>query len=106
MKFTPCSTVRCRYYLMNDGRIYCEGSSGAFNSNFSVMQYSGGTVRFLNGLYTDGDETSFSYYFTPSNQYGDPAQNAGDSKIEEKAANTFINNWNGAVTLPALSLIG
>lgn len=100
------SSVRCRYYLMNDGRIYCEGSSGAFNSNFSVMQYSGGTVRFLNGLYTDGDETSFSYYFTTSNQYGDPAQNAGDSKIEEKAANTFINNWNGAITLPALSLIG
>lgn len=100
------STARCRYYLMNDGRVYCEGSSGAFNSNYSVMQYSGGTVRFLNGLYTDGDENSFSYYFTTSNQYGDPALSAGDSKIEEKAANTFIDNWNSAITLPALSLIG
>lgn len=106
---TPVSVVRSQvrdcYYLMNDGKLYNEGSSGAMSSNFSVMQYSGGTVRFLNGLYTWGDGDSFGYYYTTSNQYGDPALLAGDSKMEEKAADAFLTNWRNSTVLPPLSLI-
>ena len=67
-------------------------------------------LRFLNGLYTtdtlaDGSATALAYYFTTSNQYGDPALMAGDSAMEEKAAMTFINSWRDAVCLPDLCLI-
>ena len=101
------STVRARLYLMNDGRLFLEGSNSAASSCYSVMQYSGGTLRFLNGLYTTdaAGDGSTAYYFTTSNQYGDPALMAGDSAMEEKAAMTFINSWRDAVCLPDLCLI-
>lgn len=104
------SSVRCRYYLMNDNRIYCEGSSGAAYSNFSVMQYSAGTIRFLNGLYTtdvlaDGTPSPYTYYYTTSNQFGDLSLLPGDNGMEEKAANTFLKSWQDAITLPNLCLI-
>ena len=101
------STVRARLYLMNDGRLFLEGSNSAASSCYSVMQYSGGTLRFLNGLYTTdaAGDGSTDYYFTTSNQYGDPALMAGDSAMEEKAAMTFINSWRDAVCLPDLCLI-
>lgn len=104
------STVRARLYLMNDGKLFLEGSNSAASTCYSVMQYSGGVLRFLNGLYTtdtlaDGSATALAYYFTTSNQYGDPALMAGDSAMEEKAAMTFINSWRDAVCLPDLCLI-
>lgn len=105
------SSVRCRYYLMKDNKIYCEGSSGAAFDNYSVMQYSAGTVRFLNGLYTtnvlaDGSPSPYTYYFTTSNQFGDLSLLSGDNGMEEKAAATFLNSWRDATTLPGLCLIG
>lgn len=104
------SQARSRLFLMQDNRIYNEGSSGAANNNFSVMQFSGGQLRFLNGLYTtdtlpDGSPSTYTYYFTTSNQYGDPALQNGDNALEEKVANTFLNSWRSAITLPELCLI-
>ncbi len=104
------STVRSRLYLMQDGKIYYEGSSGAAYSYYSVLQYSGGLLRFLNGLYTtntlaDGTEIPYSYYYTTSNQYGDLSLLGGDSAMEEKVANTFVESWRNSVCLPELCLI-
>lgn len=105
------STIRSRLFLMQDNKIYNEGSSGAASDNFSVMQFSGGRLRFLNGLYTadvlaDGSPSPYTYYFTTSNQYGDLALLGGDNGMEEKVANTFLNSWRDSVTLPELCLIG
>ncbi len=104
------STARSRLYLMNDGKIYNEGSSGAANDNYSVLQYSGGTLRFLNGLYTtatlaDGTQIPYSYYYTTSNQYGDLTLMSGDNVMEEKVANTFVDSWRNSIYLPELCLI-
>lgn len=104
------SWARSRLFLMEDNRIYNEGSSGAAYSNFSVMQLSGSQLRFLNGLYTtdtlaDGSPSPYTYYFTTSNQYGDLALLAGDNGMEEKVANTFLNSWRASITLPELCLI-
>lgn len=105
------STIRSRLFLMQDGKIYNEGSSGAASDNYSVMQYSGGQLRFLTGLYTtnalaDGSPSPYTYYFTTSNQYGDLALLSGDNGMEEKVANTFLNSWRDSITLPELCLIG
>lgn len=104
------STIRSRLFLMQDNKIYNEGSSGV-SDNYSVMQFSGGQLRFLNGLYTtnalaDGSPSPYTYYFTTSNQYGDLALLGGDNGMEEKVANTFLNSWRGSITLPELCLIG
>ena len=104
------SWARSRLFLMQDNKIYNEGSSGAASSNFSVMQLSGGQLRFLNGLYTtdvlaDGTPSPYTYYFTTSNQFGDLALLSGDNGMEEKVADTFLNSWRGAITLPELCLI-
>ena len=104
------SWARSRLFLMQDNKIYNEGSSGAASSNFSVMQFSGGQLRFLNGLYTtdvlaDGSPSPYTYYFTTSNQYGDLALLPGDNGMEEKVADTFLNSWRGSITLPELCLI-
>lgn len=104
------SWARSRLFLMQDGKLYNEGSSGAARSNFSVMQFSGGQLLFLNGLYTtdtleDGSPSPYTYYFTTSNQFGDLALLGGDNGMEEKVANTFLDSWRGAITLPELCLI-
>lgn len=104
------SQARSRLFLLEDGKIYNEGSSGASSSNFSVMQFSGGQLRFLNGLYTtdvlaDGSPSPYTYYFTTSNQYGDLSLLSGDNGMEEKVADTFLNRWRGSITLPELCLI-
>ncbi|MGM9605309.1 MAG: hypothetical protein ACI3XG_09615 [Faecousia sp.] len=104
------SSARSRLFLMQDSKIYNEGSSGAASSNFSVMQLSGSQLRFLNGLYTtdtlaDGSPSPYTYYYTTSNQYGDLALLAGDNGMEEKVANTFLTSWRDSVTLPELCLI-
>lgn len=104
------STIRSRLFLMQDNKIYNEGSSGV-SDNYSVMQFSGGQLRFLNGLYTtnalaDGSPSPYTYYFTTSNQYGDLALLGGDNGMEEKVANTFLNSWRSSITLPELCLIG
>lgn len=104
------SGVREQLYLMEDGRLYLEGSSGAASDCYSVMQYAGGTVRFLTGLYTsalrpDGTAGDVSYYYTTGNQYGDPARMAGDSPMQEKVALTFVDTWRSSLRLPDLCLI-
>lgn len=104
------STVRARLYLMTDGKLFLEGSSGAANDCYSVMQYSGGAIRFLNGLYTtdvlpDGTPGDYTYYYTTGNQYGDPALMAGDNAMQEKVAMTFLDTWRNATYLPDLCLI-
>lgn len=104
------STARSRLFLMQDNKLYNEGSSGAASSNFSVLQLSGSQLRFLNGLYTtdtlaDGSPSPYTYYYTTSNQYGDLAQLSGDNGMEEKVANTFLNSWRDSITLPELCLI-
>lgn len=104
------STARARLYLMTDGKLFLEGSSGAANSCYSVMQYSGGTIRFLNGLYTsdtlaDGTPSDYTYYYTTGNQYGDPALMAGDNAMQEKVAMTFLDTWRNSTYLPDLCLI-
>lgn len=104
------SSARSRLFLMQDNKIYNEGSSGAASSNFSVMQLSGSQLRFLNGLYTtdtlaDGSPSPYTYYYTTSNQYGDLALLAGDNGMEEKVANTFLTSWRDSITLPELCLI-
>lgn len=102
------STIRSRLYLMTDGKLLNEGSSGATSSNFSIMQYSGGALRFTSGLYTVGEPggDTVTYYFTTSNQYGDAAAMAGDSVMGEKAAITTLDSWRDSVYLPELCLIG
>lgn len=104
------SSARSRLFLMADGKIYNEGSSGAASSNFSVMQFSGGQLRFLTGLYTtdtlaDGSPSPYTYYYTTSNQYGDLTLLAGDNGMEEKVAETFLSSWRDSITLPQLCLI-
>ena len=104
------SWTRSRLFLMQDNKIYNEGSSGAANNNFSVMQFSGSQLRFLNGLYTtatlaDGSPSPYTYYFTTSNQYGDLALLAGDNGMEEKVAQTFLTSWRDSITLPEVCLI-
>ena len=104
------SQARSRLFLLKDGKLYNEGSSGAASSNFSVMQFSAGQLRFLNGLYTtdvlsDGSPSPYPYYFTTSNQYGDLSLLAGDNGMEDKVANTFLNSWRSSITLPELCLI-
>lgn len=104
------STARARLYLMTDGKLFLEGSSGAASSCYSVMQYSGGTIRFLNGLYTsdtlaDGTPSDYTYYYTTGNQYGDPSLMAGDNAMQEKVAMTFLDTWRNSTYLPDLCLI-
>lgn len=102
------STVRARLYLMEDGKVYFEGSGGVASSYFSVMQCVNGSLQFLNGLYTVSDAASDSgiaYYYTTANQYGDPAAMAADNKMEEKAAQSFLNRWWDTVCLPQLCFI-
>ncbi len=104
------SQARSRLFLMQDNKLYNEGSSGAASSNFSVLQLSGSQLRFLNGLYTtdtlaDGSPSPYTYYYTTSNQYGDLALLPGDNGMEEKAANAFLTNWRNSITLPELCLI-
>lgn len=107
---TPVSVVRSQLrsqlFLMNDGKLFNEGFNDS-SSNYSVMQLYGSQLRFLNGLYTVADEGSgtAAYYFTTSNQYGDPAQAANDNFMEEKVAQTFLKGWRDAICLPELSLI-
>lgn len=101
------SQLQSRLFLMNDGKLFNEGFGGASGSNYSVMQLYGSQLRFVNGLYTveDGGSGTTAYYFTTSNQYGDPAQAANDNFMEEKVAQTFLKGWRDAVCLPELSLI-
>lgn len=104
------SRARSRLFLMNDGKILNEGSSGAASSNFSVMNIVGAELRFLNGIYTtdtqpDGSQGDVLYYYTTFNQFGDPEQMADDNKLEEKVAMTFLNSWRNSVTLPELCYI-
>ncbi len=102
------STVRARLYLMTDGKLYFEGSGGAASGYFSVMQCANGSLQFLNGLYTvldDAAESGVSYYYTTSNQYGDPADMAMDNQMEAKAAQSFLDRWWDEVCLPQLCLI-
>lgn len=104
------SMARSRLFLMTDGKLYNEGSSGAAYSNFSVMQLSGSQLRFLNGLYTtdrlaDDSPSPYTYYYTTSNQYGDLALLEGDNGMEEKVANTFLQSWRASIALPELCLI-
>ncbi len=100
------SQLQSRLFLMNDGKLFNEGFNDS-SSNYSVMQLYGSQLRFVNGLYTveDGGSGTTAYYFTTSNQYGDPAQAANDNFMEEKVAQTFLKGWRDAVCLPELSLI-
>lgn len=104
------SRARSRLYLMQDGKIFNEGSSGAAYSNFSVMQLSGTELRFLNGLYTtdlkpDGTSCDYTYYYTTSNQFGALEQMHGDNSLDEKVAMTFLNGWRDSLYLPELCYI-
>lgn len=105
------SSARSRLFLMADGKLFLEGSSGAANSNFSVMQFSGTELRFLNGLYTtdqnpDGSQGEFRYYYTTSNQFGHADLMNGDNAMDEKVAMTFLDNWRASITLPGLCYVG
>lgn len=101
-----CSQLQSRLFLTNDGKLFSEGFSDS-SSNYGVIQFYGSQLRFVNGLYTapDGQDSTTAYYFTTSNQYGDPAQAANDIFMEEKAAQTLLKGWRDAVCLPELSLI-
>ncbi len=101
------SQLRSQLFLMNDGKLFNVGFNDASGGNYSVMQLYGSQLRFLNGLYTVADEGNgtAAYYFTTSNQYGDPAQAASDNFMEEKVAQTFLKGWYDAICLPELSLI-
>ncbi len=101
------SRLLSRLFLMNDGKLFNEGFSSGSGSNHSVMQLYGSQLRFLNGLYTveDVESGTAAYYFTTSNQYGDPAQAANDNFMEEKVAQTLLKGWRDAICLPELSLI-
>ncbi len=100
------SQLRSQLFLMNDGKLFNESFRDS-SSSYSVMQLYGSQLRFLNGLYTaaDGGSGTAAYYFTTSNQYGDPAQAANDNFMEEKVAQTFLKGWRDAICLPELSLI-
>lgn len=104
------SQARSRLFLMQDGKIFNEGSSGAASSNFSVMNIVGAELRFLNGIYTtdlqpDGSRGEVAYYYTTTNQYGDSAQMADDNNMDEKVAMTFLNSWRDSIVLPELCYI-
>lgn len=105
------STVLSLLYLMSDGKIYCEGSRSDSGGYYSIMQYSGGTLQFLNGLYsadirsTADAPDGLTYFYTTSNQYGDLTLVGGDSQMEEKVATTFLNTWRDMIILPELCLI-
>lgn len=104
------SWARSRLFLMQDGKIYNEGSGGAAYSNFSVMQIVGAELRFLDGLYTtdtaqDGSQIPFTYYYTTSNQFGHPEESGNDNQMDEKIAQTFLDRWRASISLPELSYI-
>jgi len=101
------SQLQSRLFLMNDGKLLNESFGNVSGSSYGVMQLYGSQLRFLNGLYTveDGQSNTAAWYFTTSNQYGDPAQAANDNFMEQKAAQAFLKGWRDAVCLPELSLI-
>lgn len=104
-----CATARSRIFLMKDNRIYAEGSGGAYNDFFGVRQLAGSQLFFQEGFYTSQDPQNpdgILYFYTTTNEYGDEAQSANDTSMDEKVAQAMISNWRGAVTLPAPTLIG
>lgn len=64
------SWPRSRNYLLPDGRIYNEGSSGAASSGFVLLKVNGAALEFLEGWWSSNstDDSGVTMYHTTSDE--------------------------------------
>lgn len=98
------STGRSRYYLMNDNRVFFEGSGGAAYTTLSVFQQSGAELVGTEGIITAPDgETGIRFYFQSGSVAFEPRP-----EDQEIGAADFQARWEAyksRLTLPALNPI-
>lgn len=98
------SWARGRFYLLTDGRLYVEGSSGAVFQSYEIVTLSGTTYDFVERLYTsdedNGLETPIPHYY---HYYSDRSQQ--DVPIGYDDAVAMIEEWRSQIWIPELTYI-
>ena len=97
------SRARERYFLLVDGTIFMEGSSGAMYSSWVTYQFSGASLMLQEQVLTSDkphDMADFApYYYYCGTIYGD------EIALTYDVAAKTIDNWKRTIMLPALTPI-
>lgn len=96
------SGVRNRYYMMSDGRLYCEGSGGAADAYYSVYRVSGATLTLVEQIHASDDPNIYSdawpcYYYSSWTVQEEP--------MDPVEAEDLISLWLDSMWLPAMTRI-
>ena len=96
------SWARSRTYLLTDGRLYREGSSGAAYQTYGVIAVNGTAYYFLERIDTSDVENGLDDP-VPHYYYSDRAQQ--DVPIYSEDANAMIEEWCSRIWIPELTYI-
>ena len=94
------SSARDRYYLLNNGSILNEGSSGAAYSNFNVLLVRGTDLVPAQTLRSDLDENAQAVWY-----YYEANSMAAEEPIPAEQASMIINTLESMETVPTLTRI-
>lgn len=82
---------RDRYYLMENGQIANEGSSGAANSTYAYYHYLNGELVFVEALVYDGEKNPEYPWFHNNLEVSSEGENA--IEMSEEAAEAIIDRY-------------
>ena len=89
------SAARYRYFLLQDGRFFMEGSSGAMYASWITYRFSGASLSVQEQIWTS-EEPHDMADFAPYYYYG-MVYEEGDPMVYDEAART-IESWKWAVS--------
>ena len=94
---------RSRVYLLDDGRIYNPGSSGAYNSSYSIYSVRGDRTVFEEAVYTarDGDSDDLIWYYSKEEGF----REEDNLKVTKKEALDRMEQWENSIYLPEINLL-
>ena len=105
------SRARLRYYLMEDGRIFCEGSGGAADTSCEFFTLSGGALSFREGYRTcnDSDSSGSTAYYSATPR-ADGEEVLGDYNVFESILSAdelweLVDRFEAEAALPPLTQI-
>ena len=97
------SRARERYYMLSDGRILMEGSSGAMYASWVTYGFSGASLTVQEQIWTTDEPHvlggSAPYYYYSDSSYGET-----EAILNDDAVRT-IEAWEWGITLPSLTPI-